>query len=199
MIHRIILLAVVISFTGCATGITEHSGEIDQGIPLKACYEVAMPSFIYQARCADLSSKLFGDSTTCTGIQAFDSSRTYWNFRESIHYRFPSSWEEYEKNMDYWNPKLFLRLLLEEQREAIAPIQTGTKIKVTGIYEYPRGERGHVLIVRATIDSGPHKGAEIELKTPGGFTDNGPTWVPQYFYKEGKPLEVNERYLRECM
>ncbi|MDW6093367.1 hypothetical protein SBX64_12500 [Vibrio rhizosphaerae] len=193
MKNHIIMLTVTALMAGCATKIIDHSDDIAQ-----ECYKVAMPSFLYQARCADLSATIFGNSSICTGIQAFDPSETYWSASAEQYIYFPSSWAEYEKDIDSWNTKLFLRLLFEDQRKAIAPIPTGTKIRVTGIYDYPRGEHGHILIVKAMIDSGPNQGTEVELKTPYSFADNGPDWIFRNSDQQGPRLTSNPKYLKPC-
>ncbi|WP_257287096.1 hypothetical protein [Endozoicomonas sp. SESOKO2] len=188
-----ILFITYFFLSGCSFGIIDHTHEIKHTKTIEQCYSIKKSSFLYEARCADLNSKAFGNSTFCTGIQAFDPMPY-----NGYDFKYPISWEEYIYQKEKWDLKLFNKLLFEKQRSMIAPIDIDTKIKIIGIYEYPRGETGHVLIVRAKIISGEFEGTEIELPSPGGFSDTGPSWSKQWFYKPDKNIKFSDEFMQEC-
>jgi hypothetical protein len=191
------IVFVVLFLGGCAFGVVDHSNDERHKEILASCFSTKKPAFLYEARCADLNAGGFGNSTFCTGIQGFNPE-PYKGEHHIYHYKYPKSWAEYLNSRKSWDETLFLKLLFEKQRSIIAPIEVGTKMRISGIYEYPRGETGHVLIVRAILTSGEFNGTEVELPSPGRFSDTGPNWTSQRFYEPNKGIELSDEYLQRC-
>ena len=194
---HVAIVIVALFLSGCASGIVDHSNDERHKEILGTCFATKKPAFLYEARCADLDAGGFGNSTFCTGIQGFDPEPFQGEYH-TYQYKYPKSWEEYVNSRDSWDKTLFKKLLFEKQRSIIAPIEVGTKMKITGIYEYPRGETGHVLIVRAILTSGEFKNTEVELPSPGGFSDTGPNWASQWFYEANEGIKLSGEYLQRC-
>ena len=191
------MLIAALSLTGCAAyGIRDRTSE--QTALTNACYVVKRPSFLYEARCADLAAGGLGGATYCTGIQAFDPPPYVRSSGEQYDYHYPKSWSDYSSDKPKWDKQLFDKALFGKQRTALSPVDVGTQLRISGVYEYPRGETGHVLIVRAQLTSGQYKGTIVELKTPGGFSDGGPAWIESYFYSAEEDIRVSETYLKPC-
>ena len=182
---------------GCAFGVVDHSRDHGNAETPAACFVTLKPAFLYEARCADLDAGGFGDSTFCTGIQGFDPA-PYQVDHHTYHYDYPKSWEAYLEARRAWDETLFKPLLFEKQRSMIAPVDVGTTLSMTGIYEYPRGETGRVLIVKAVLTSGEFQGTEVELPSRGGFSDAGPVWVPQRTYRPAEGIELSSEFLAPC-
>ncbi len=196
-VSLICLLAMLMLVNGCARGIRDHTADQVHADLLQTCFETKKASFIYEARCADLTVGGFGGSTFCKGIQAFAPLPN----KRGYNYQYPNSWEEYTEDRAKWDASLFIRLMFEEQRTILAPIPIGTRLYITGIYEYPRGSTGHIMIARATLSNGEFEGTEVELDAGEGFSDTGPNWIGPPFYPnslEQEKIEVSEEFLSLC-
>ncbi|MFM2479894.1 hypothetical protein [Celerinatantimonas sp. YJH-8] len=191
------ILSMALLLGGCASGIVDHTDD-KQYQPLRAaCFTIKKPAFLYEARCADLQAGRFGDSSFCTGIQGF-APKAYQQGIHTYHYQYPSSWREYLSSRHSWDKKMFPKLLFEKQRSMIAPVGVGTQLRITGIYEYPRGEMGHVPIVRAKLISGQFKNTEVELPSQHGFSDAGPDWISSWFQHSAPDTRLSSEYLQPC-
>lgn len=180
----------------CASGIINHTLEDRHKQLLGECFSTEKAAFLYEARCADLQASSSGNSKFCIGIQGFNPE-PYKDVNHTYHYKYPKSWQDYASQSEFWDEKLFKKLWFEKQRSIIAPLDIGTRIGVVGVYEYPRGETGHVLIVRAKVMNGEYIDTEIELPSVGDFSDTGPHWTTQWFYNPEK-IEFSNEYLRQC-
>ncbi|POB04494.1 hypothetical protein [Halopseudomonas oceani] len=194
---EIALFSVALLLGGCAYGIVDRSNEVRNAETLATCYVTVKPAFLYEARCADLDASGFGDSTFCTGIQGFDPA-PYEVDNHTYHYEYPKSWAAYLDAKNTWDETLFKKLLFEKQRSIIAPVNVGTTLEITGVYEYPRGETGRVLILKTRLTSGEFNGTEVELPSRGGFSDAGPDWVRQWTYRPDQGIELSSEYLEPC-
>ncbi|CAN7234098.1 hypothetical protein LJR232_000863 [Aquipseudomonas alcaligenes] len=192
--YWIVLAALPLS--GCpAYGVYDRTAE--QPVLTSTCYAVKLPSFLFEARCADLKAGGLGGREFCPGIQAFNPPPRIYSSGFIAPFAFPKSWADYVSDREKWDQRLLEKPLFEKQRTLIAPIDPGTQMKISGLYDYPKGETGHVSIVRALITSGPHAGTSVELTSPGDFKSLGPAWttVPDI----GKSnVEVVNTYLEPC-
>jgi len=193
---KIFRMLPILLLVGCAFGVIDRTAE--QVALVEECYSIVKPAFLYEARCADLNSRGFGNSKFCTGIQGFDPLPYIRHDGSKYEYQYPKSWSEYISDREMWDSQMFNKLLFEKQRTIIAPIDLGTRIHVIGIYEYPRGETGHVLVGRAKIASGQHQNTIVELPSPGGFSDTGPSWIKHWFYPDSGDIQLSEEYLQPC-
>lgn len=188
------VLSVLLS--GCAYGIVDRTNE--QQELLSTCFSIAKPAFLYEGRCADLSSGGFGGSKGCTSIQGFDPLPYVREDSTTYEYHYPKSWLDYLSNRASWDHRLFGQNLFSKQRSIVAPIDVDTEIRIVGVYQYPRGESGRVLIVTAKLASGPFAGSVIELPSQGGFNINAPDWTTPEFYPQNGKIELSEEYLKPC-
>jgi len=181
---------------GCAFGVIDRTSE--QQELTKRCFQIKKPAFLYEARCADIEAGGFGAEKLCTSIQGFNPKPYVRRDSSEYIYDYPKSWPEYLSDRKVWDKKLFSPLLFTEQRSIIAPIEVGEQLRITGVYEYPRGETGHVLITTAVILSGAHNGTSVELPPADGFNDQGPNWTVQWFYKPEEGVQLTKEYLEPC-
>lgn len=190
------MLCILLS--GCAVGVANLALETKYHHILNSCFETKKPAFLYEARCADLDGTvILGSSTFCTGIQGFNPL-PYKSKNHEYIYKYPKSWQDYLSSKDKWDQLLFHKLLLEKQRTMIAPLQEGTRLEITGLYDYPRGESGRVLVVTAKIKTGIHQGTIIELPSNSGFSDIGPDWAKRLFNVPNKDIIFSTEYLMKC-
>lgn len=161
------VFAVSIGLQGCAFGIKDLSHEPAVKSIVGQCYQLTSESFVYEARCVDLKSNGFGSREFCPGLQSF-SAGTDWS-------TFPESYEDYLGNKAEWDKRMFDNLLFEEQRGILYPVSAGAKFHITTVVDYPWGETGHLLAIRADL-IGPYGTEEVELRTIGLLT-YGKIWA----------------------
>lgn len=192
--YWIVLAALPLS--GCpAYGIYDRTAE--QPVLTSTCYAVKLPSFLFEARCADLKASGFGGREFCPGIQAFAPPSSLYSGSFTNPFAIPKSWDDYLSNRVKWDQSLMVRPPFEKQRTLLAPVAPGTQMRISGLYDYPKGETGHVSIVRALITSGPHAGTSVELPSPGDFKSLGPAWTTDSDFGKSNVKVVNT-YLEPC-
>jgi hypothetical protein len=190
----VILVSLVLC--GCAFGVIDRTFEQQELV--NACYEIKKPAFLYEARCVNLDAVGYGGGKLCKSIQGFDPLPYVRPDSSVYEYHYPKSWSDYLSNREVWDKKMFWSEFLSKRRTIIAPIDVGTEIRVVGVYEYPRGTNGHVLVVTARLASGPFQGTIVELPPTDGFNDEGPDWTTQWFYSAEEGVELTKEYLGPC-
>lgn len=185
-----LILPAALLMQGCAYGISDLTGTDSYDSVSDRCYALQMDSYLYDAICADLNAGGFGGTTRCYGVQAFHA--------DADPAERPSSWEHYHVSKETWDKRLFPfpSPPFGAQRQIRAPLPSGTHMRVVSVHRYPRGESGHIFILKGEITSGEHAGTQAEI--PGGtFNSFGPSWLTESLWL-GNGVNFDAKYLAPC-
>ena len=160
--YRLISSAIILALSGCAIPSVDLSQSSDYSHIVGQCYELVMPTFVFEGRCADLNG--FNDnSELCNSIQAQGLGD------------FPADWDSYLGDRSAIDKQLFDRLALEPQRSMLFPLQSGTKLYISRLVHHGWGVNGRYWVMRGEI---LHDGSKVELELPSfSLVHKQPFWL----------------------
>jgi hypothetical protein len=182
---KFLSILLIVFLQGCVVVYDKTNDPIANSV-VGSLYKTAKDGFLYEARCADIDSKV-QSTEWCVGIQAFDSGNEL--------FKTPPGYNDYVASKEMWDKELFTKLAFEKQRSIITPLKEGTTIEINRMVAYPWGSNGYYWALRAVIISGEHKGKEVEL--PTNYVLAFPTWLIENDVR--KPPVFDQEYLVACL